>query len=227
MANKKRYNFYCETELWQELGENLEDGNRSRFLRDAIINYLEKGDDLTELKKLLKEKEHQQELLNIEIKDIKKQIVELEQIQEDNINNEVFIIELIDEIKAIAESENGITEKRIKFIAKNKVDANILIGKVRQKGIKIINEAEKQTDKKGNVINVKPYEPKEKNINPYTSIVKAFNRKYNTDKGKYNNSKLKYYNAHKDRYKKMVEKKQLNIKEFEKIIFHEEPEKPN
>jgi len=224
-TNKKRYAFYLEPELWQALAENLEDGNRSRFIRDAIKNFVEKGDDLTELKKCLKIKEHEKELIEIEINEIKRQIVELEQIQEENINNEMFIIELIDKIKTIADNENGITEQRIKILANNKVDAKLLIGKAKSKGIKIIKESERQTDKKGNPINVKSYRRNTENKNnPYASIIKIFNRNFNTEKAKYNNSRSKYYTANKDKYIIMCNKKELDINELEKYILNLDPD---
>ena len=211
MAKKKKnkkqlVTFYCDPNEWEELPNNI-NCSKSEFLRQCVSKQINKSDKITELRKLLLEKENEKKLIDFEIKDIKEQIFKLENEQLQNENNTILILNKMDIIKKVAENENGITEKRIKTIANDEIKPYILIRNAKEQGIKIIDE-DKQTNSKLKQVENEPA-TKEKQLR---TIIKLFNRSFN-GQHTYKN-KLDYLEHNKEHYKTMCENKEINFNDL-------------
>ena len=88
--NKKMVSFYCDPNQWQELPNNI-NCSCSEFLRQSISKQINKSDKITELRKQLLEKENEKKIIEMEIKDIKESILNLENEQLQNENNQLLI----------------------------------------------------------------------------------------------------------------------------------------
>ncbi len=191
--------------------------NRSVFFRDCVYNYNKNhNNNLNELKNELKELKQQRNLINNEIEIIQKQINKIENKEQANKKNKELINNIMENIRTIANNENGITRQRIKFICNNKIDSNYIINECRKQNIKIILENQKQTAKNGTAININSYEKKEHNKKPMELILTLFNRSFKGQKTY--KDKLNYLKHNKDHYIKLCRSKDINYKDFEKRI---------
>ena len=197
---------------WQELDNNI-NTSKSQFIRDAIKRQNEKDTDLKELHKKLKRLENEKQLIECEIKETKKEIHKLNQIQTENENNTILIMDKMETINNIINNDGGITEKRIRTIANNEIKPEILIKECRTQGLKIIKENQINKDKQGNPINVKTRQRNTPtNKDPLISIINIFNRSFRSEKGRYQNDKAKFLKDNETRFKTMCKDPDLYIK---------------
>lgn len=207
-------NFRINKNDWQELDNNI-NTSKSQFIRDAIKKQNEKDTDIKELRKKLMQLENDKKLIECEIKDTKKLIHELNEIQTENENNTILIMDKMETINNIVNNQGGITEKQIKTIANNELKPQILIKECEKQGLKIINENKINKDKQGNIINVKSRQRNEPiNKDPLISIINIFNRSFRSDKAKYNNDKSKFLKANETRFKTMCQNKGISYNKF-------------
>lgn len=214
--NKKMVSFYCDPNEWQELPNNI-NCSCSEFLRQCISKQINKSDKITELRKQLLEKENEKKIIELEIKDIKESILNLENEQLQNESNQLLIYNKMDIIKKVAENENGITEKRIITIANDEIKPFILIREAKKQGIKIIDK-DKQTNSR--IINKVESKPKTKENN-LLLLVKILNRNFKTQEKQFNNDKLKFLEHDKEHYKTMCEKKGINYNDLKNYVIQE------
>lgn len=214
--NKKMVSFYCDPNEWQELPNNI-NCSCSEFLRQCISKQINKTDKITELRKQLLEKENEKKIIELEIKDIKESILNLENEQLQNENNQLLIYNKMDIIKKVAENENGITEKRIITIANDEIKPFILIREAKKQGIKIIDKDKQTNSRIINKVESKP-ETKEKNL---LLLVKILNRNFKTQEKQFNNDKLKFLEHDKEHYKTMCEKKGINYNDLKNYVIQE------
>lgn len=188
---------------WQELDNNI-NTSKSQFIRDAIKRQNEKDTDLKELHKKLKRLENEKQLIECEIKETKKEIHKLNQIQTENENNTILIMDKMETINNIINNNGGITEKQINTIANNEIKPEILIKECRTQGLKIIKENQINKDKQGNIINVKtrPKETRNKNhdIKTWQRAIKEFNNNWQSNQHKYKDKEA-YLLANETEYK--------------------------
>lgn len=214
--NKKMVSFYCDPNEWQELPNNI-NCSCSEFLRQCISKQINKSDKITELRKLLLEKENEKKIIDLEIKDIKESILNLENEQLQNESNQLLIYNKMDIIKKVAENENGITEKRIITIANDEIKPFILIREAKKQGIKIIDKDKQTNSRIINKVESKP-ETKENNL---LLLVKILNRNFKTQEKQFNNDKLKFLEHDKEHYKTMCEKKGINYNDLKNYVIQE------
>lgn len=214
--NKKMVSFYCDPNDWQELPNNI-NCSCSEFLRQCISKQINKSDKITELRKLLLEKENEKKIIDLEIKDIKESILNLENEQLQNENNQLLIYNKMDIIKKVAENENGITEKRIITIANDEIKPFILIREAKKQGIKIIDKDKQTNSRIINKVESKP-ETKENNL---LLLVKILNRNFKRQEKQFNNDKLKFLEHEKEHYKTMCEKKGINYNDLKNYVIQE------
>ena len=214
--NKKMVSFYCDPNEWQELPNNI-NCSCSEFLRQCISKQINKSDKITELRKQLLEKENEKKIIELEIKDIKESILNLENEQLQNESNQLLIYNKMDIIKKVAENENGITEKRIITIANDEIKPFILIREAKKQGIKIIDKDKQTNSRIINKVESKP-ETKEKNL---LLLVKILNRNFKTQEKQFNNDKLKFLEHDKEHYKTMCEKKGINYNDLKNYVIQE------
>ena len=214
--NKKMVSFYCDPNEWQELPNNI-NCSCSEFLRQCISKQINKSDKITELRKQLLEKENEKKIIELEIKDIKESILNLENEQLQNENNQLLIYNKMDIIKKVAENENGITEKRIITIANDEIKPFILIREAKKQGIKIIDKDKQTNSRIINKVESKP-ETKENNL---LLLVKILNRNFKTQEKQFNNNKLKFLEHDKEHYKTMCEKKGINYNDLKNYVIQE------
>ena len=214
--NKKMVSFYCDPNQWQELPNNI-NCSCSEFLRQCISKQINKSDKITELRKQLLEKENEKKIIELEIKDIKESILNLENEQLQNENNQLLIYNKMDIIKKVAQNENGITEKRIITIANDEIKPFILIREAKKQGIKIIDKDKQTNSRIINKVESKP-ETKEKNL---LLLVKILNRNFKTQEKQFNNDKLKFLEHDKEHYKTMCEKKGINYNDLKNYVIQE------
>lgn len=214
--NKKMVSFYCDPNEWQELPNNI-NCSCSEFLRQCISKQINKSDKITELRKLLLEKENEKKIIDLEIKDIKESILNLENEQLQNESNQLLIYNKMDIIKKVAKNENGITEKRIITIANDEIKPFILIREAKKQGIKIIDKDKQTNSRIINKVESKP-ETKENNL---LLLVKILNRNFKTQEKQFNNDKLKFLEHDKEHYKTMCEKKGINYNDLKNYVIQE------
>lgn len=214
--NKKMVSFYCDPNEWQELPNNI-NCSCSEFLRQCISKQINKSDKITELRKLLLEKENEKKIIDLEIKDIKESILNLENEQLQNENNQLLIYNKMDIIKKVAQNENGITEKRIITIANDEIKPFILIREAKKQGIKIIDKDKQTNSRIINKVESKP-ETKENNL---LLLVKILNRNFKRQEKQFNNDKLKFLEHEKEHYKTMCEKKGINYNDLKNYVIQE------
>lgn len=214
--NKKMVSFYCDPNEWQELPNNI-NCSCSEFLRQCISKQINKSDKITELRTQLLEKENEKKIIELEIKDIKESILNLENEQLQNESNQLLIYNKMDIIKKVAENENGITEKRIITIANDEIKPFILIREAKKQGIKIIDKDKQTNSRIINKVESKP-ETKEKNL---LLLVKLLNRNFKTQEKQFNNDKLKFLEHDKEHYKTMCEKKGINYNDLKNYVIQE------
>lgn len=214
--NKKMVSFYCDPNEWQELPNNI-NCSCSEFLRQCISKQINKSDKITELRKLLLEKENEKKIIDLEIKDIKESILNLENEQIQNENNQLLIYNKMDIIKKVAKNENGITEKRIITIANDEIKPFILIREAKKQGIKIIDKDKQTNSRIINKVESKP-ETKENNL---LLLVKILNRNFKRQEKQFNNDKLKFLEHDKEHYKIMCEKKGINYNDLKNYVIQE------
>lgn len=214
--NKKMVSFYCDPNEWQELPNNI-NCSCSEFLRQCISKQINKSDKITELRKLLLEKENEKKIIDLEIKDIKESILNLENEQLQNENNQLLIYNKMDIIKKVAQNENGITEKRIITIANDEIKPFILIREAKKQGIKIIDKDKQTNSRIINKVESKP-ETKENNL---LLLVKILNRNFKRQEKQFNNDKLKFLEHDKEHYKTMCGKKGINYNDLKNYVIQE------
>lgn len=214
--NKKMVSFYCDPNEWQELPNNI-NCSCSEFLRQCISKQINKSDKITELRKLLLEKENEKKIIDLEIKDIKESILNLENEQLQNENNQLLIYNKMDIIKKVAKNENGITEKRIITIANDEIKPFILIREAKKQGIKIIDKDKQTNSRIINKVESKP-ETKENNL---LLLVNILNRNFKRQEKQFNNDKLKFLEHDKEHYKTMCEKKGINYNDLKNYVIQE------
>lgn len=216
--NKKLVTFYCDPKDWQELPSNI-NCSCSEFLRQCISKQINKSDKITELRKRLLEKENEKKIIELEIKDIKESILNLENEQLQNENNQLLIYNKMDIIRTVAENENGITEKRITTIANDEIKPYVLIREAKRQGIKIIDNDEQNNSKVLNKVESQP-ETKENKLN---KMINRLNRSFksgNTAK-RFNNDKLKYLNSYESKYKLMCKQESINYNDLKDYVIKE------
>lgn len=188
-------------EEWEELQKYIV-GTRSEFLRKCIVDKVKRRDELTELVNELKEKQLIAELASDDVRVTEEKIAHLKKQQSINAKNEVLIQELLETCRKVAHNE-GLTEKRVMAIADDKIDYRILMGKLRDEGIKFSNDEkiEKRIvqSKDGESVEVKTYTRPEKSS--FEILKSIFQRDYNS-RG-YKKDPINFLEENKDRYTKM------------------------
>ncbi|WP_407454352.1 hypothetical protein [Methanobrevibacter sp.] len=200
---------------WDELPYYLS-CTRSEFIRECIVERVNKKDELTELQKKHKEKTHEKGLLDEEIIYLEKKMNELEELQQKNLKDEILINTLLDTCRTVANTE-GLTEERVIAIANDKINYKVLINRLRDEGFKIkdIPDIQKSftKDENGNQIPVKSYERKEKSS--LESVTNAFKRNYNRQTM---GDPIKYLESEKERYETMCKNVGMTYDTFKKHL---------
>ena len=215
LINPKKVCLQVETEEYNILSSRVP--NVSDFFRECINNYINVENNLNDLKMELHNKILERDNLNLEIETLQNQIMTLENNLKENENNKNILNELIGIVKDVSMNEfnnNGITKDRIKAIANNKINPARLIKECKKHNIKIIKESQ--------VTNSKIKKENTVNNNPMTSIIKLFNREFNSQNNqlKYNNDKIKFLNAKEinNKFNAICTNKGVSFNEFKAYI---------
>ena len=219
LKKPKRISLNVEEEQYYRLKQNV---NVSEFLRQCTDNYLNTNNNLTDLKIELNRKINERNNLNVDIEILENQIKELETTLKENENNNNMLLELMEIVKKVCESEfnnNGITKDRVTAIANNKINPSILIKECEKQGIKII---------KNNQITNSKIRPEIHNIdnrlnnkNHLNSIIKSFFRAWKSEhtEKKYK-TKKRFIEAPQieNKFKLMCNNKEISFKEFKDYV---------
>lgn len=192
-------------EEWEELTKHIS-GSRSDFLRKCIVEKVQCKDEHTELLKKLKEKKIEMEMLQEEVENLEKRLSTLQKQQSLNAKNELLISELLETCRTVAYNE-GLTEKRVMAIANDKINYRLLINRLEEEGIKIVDGNENNTrlveTKNGDTATVKPYVA-HREKSSFETLLSIFKRDYNHNG--FNKSPIKFLDENKERYETMCSK---------------------
>lgn len=200
---KNQFNEYCTTK-----GLKI-----SEAIRNHLINDLEYLTSIEQAQKEVKRIKLRIEEDTKRLKELETFILKQTETENENRQNKILISEKMEAIRQININENGITENRIKAIANNEINPKDLILKAKQENINIIQETQRTTDKKGNIINMSNHEETTKPVNTENSIKNIAKRKYRKEKAKYNNDKKKFLKSHTE-IKKMCYKHGIDYKKI-------------
>lgn len=220
LKKPKRISLNIEEEQYYRLKQNV--NSVSEFLRQCMDNYLNTNNNLTDLKIELNKKINERNNLNVDIEILENQIKELETTLKENENNNNMLLELMEIVKKVCESEfnnNGITKDRVTAIANNKINPSILIKECEKQGIKII---------KNNQITNSKIRPEINNIDnrlnnktPLNTIIKSFFREWKSEhtEKKYK-TKKRFIEAPQieNKFKLMCNNKEISFKEFKDYV---------
>lgn len=149
---------------WKNLSKYI-NGTRSEFIRKCITDKVRRKDKLTELNRVLKEKEFELGLLEDDIAQIKSEMMDLREKQEQNLEDSLLIDDLLDTARKVATNER-LTEQRLIAIANDKIDYKILLSRLRNEGYKIfddkVDDMEVHKSKNGEILNSRIVQNKEK-----------------------------------------------------------------
>ncbi|MBQ3414950.1 MAG: hypothetical protein IJH39_06315 [Clostridia bacterium] len=225
LKNPKRISLNIEEEQYYKLKQNV--NSVSAFFRQCMDNYLNTNNNLTDLKIELNRKINERNNLNVDIEILENQIKELETTLKENENNNNMLLELMEIVKKVCESEfnnNGITKDRVTAIANNKINPSILIKECEKQGIKIIKNSQITNSKIRPEIN--NIDNRLNNKNPLNTIIKSFFREWKSQhtKKKYK-TKKRFIEAPQieNKFKLMCNTKEISFKEFKDyVLTHED-----
>lgn len=225
LKKPKRISLNIEEEQYYRLKQNV--NSVSEFLRQCMDNYLNTNNNLTDLKIELNRKINERNNLNVDIEILENQIKELETTLKENENNNNMLLELMEIVKKVCESEfnnNGITKDRVTAIANNKINPSILIKECEKQGIKLIKNSQITNSKIRPEIN--NIDNKLNNKNPFNTICKSFFREWNSQhtKEKYK-TKKRFIEAPQieNKFKLMCDNTGISFKKFkDNVLTHDD-----
>lgn len=225
LKNPKRISLNIEEEQYYKLKQNV--NSVSAFFRQCMDNYLNTNNNLTDLKIELNRKINERNNLNVDIEILENQIKELETTLKENENNNNMLLELMEIVKKVCESEfnnNGITKDRVTAIANNKINPSILIKECEKQGIKLIKNSQITNSKI--IPKVNNIDNKLNNKNPFNTICKSFFREWNSQhtKEKYK-TKKRFIEAPQieNKFKLMCNTKEISFKKFkDHVLTHDD-----
>lgn len=137
---KSRKSITIEDEIWEKLPEVINESRSSWFEKQARkqISLL---DDIEEIDLKLKSIENKKSNLKIEEENLKERKEKILKLREQNKNNFEVKQKAMNIIRTVANNEGGITETRIKFIAKNHyLDPNILTEQAKEENLNVLKK---------------------------------------------------------------------------------------
>lgn len=137
---KSRKSITIEDEIWEKLPEVINESRYSWFEKQARkqISLL---DDIEEIDLKLKSIENKKSNLKIEEENLKERKEKILKLREQNKNNFEVKQKAMNIIRTVANNEGGITETRIKFIAKNHyLDHNILTEQAKEENLNVLKK---------------------------------------------------------------------------------------
>lgn len=137
---KSRKSITIEDEIWEKLPEVINESRSSWFEKQARkqISLL---DDIEEIDLKLKSIENKKSNLKIEEENLKERKEKILKLREQNKNNFEVKQKAMNIIRTVANNEGGITETRIKFIAKNHyLDHNILTEQAKEENLNVLKK---------------------------------------------------------------------------------------
>ena len=216
LQDPKLISFQMENEQLQEFQKVVSNyqTTRSDFIRKLIDNAINNSySNISELKQIRNEKIKERNILNNEIEQLNKEINLLLDKQQSNENNNNVLNELMETIKKVSISENGITRERIKIIGGDKIRHSLLINECKKQGIKIIKENERMNSK---YLDETKHQEKERKQKPIIKMYNAFLREF---KGQRTYKEpIKLLNKREKKYKMMCDKKGINYNEFKGMV---------